>query len=96
MAASTAGCIFTRGASQVRFNAGSSVLKDRIRADVQLNFDAKLGTFLEQRYLVGANASCYGVAFELRRYLVYLPAPTPKLSYGIAVTLKNVGTIGTH
>ena len=83
-------------ASQVRFNAGSSLLKDRIRADVQLNFDAKLGTFLEQRYLVGANASCYGVSFELRRYLVYLPTPTPKLSYGIAVTLKNVGTIGTH
>lgn len=83
-------------ASQVRFNAGSSLLKDRIRADVQLNFDAKLGTFLEQRYLVGTNASCYGIAFELRRYLVYLPEPTPKLSYGIAVTLKNVGTIGTH
>jgi lipopolysaccharide assembly outer membrane protein LptD (OstA) len=83
-------------ASQVRINLGSSVLKDRMRADVQLNFDAKLGTFLEQRYLIGTNASCYGVAFELRRYLVYLPEPTPKLSYGIAVTLKNVGTIGTH
>jgi hypothetical protein len=83
-------------ASQIRFNAGSSLLKDRVRADVQLNFDAKLGTFLEQRYLVGTNASCYGIAFELRRYLVYLPEPTPKLSYGIAVTLKNVGTIGTH
>ena len=87
---------FDSSNSQVRLNAGSSVLKDRIRADVQLNFDAKLGTFLEQRYLVGANASCYGIAFELRRYLVYLPTPTPKLSYGIAVTLKNVGTIGTH
>jgi LPS-assembly protein len=87
---------FDSSASQFRVNAGSSVLKDRIRADVQLNFDAKLGTFLEQRYLVGANASCYGIAFELRRYLVYLPTPTPKLSYGIAVTLKNVGTIGTH
>ncbi|HEY6138089.1 MAG TPA: LPS assembly protein LptD [Thermoanaerobaculia bacterium] len=87
---------FDTSASQVRINAGSSLLKDRVRADVQLNFDAKLGTFLEQRYLIGTNASCYGVAFELRRYLVYLPEPTPKLSYGIAVTLKNVGTIGTH
>ncbi len=87
---------FDTSASQFRVNAGSSVLKDRLRADVQLNFDAKLGTFLEQRYLLGMNASCYGVAFELRRYLVYLPEPTPKLSYGIAVTLKNVGTIGTH
>jgi LPS-assembly protein len=87
---------FDSSASQIRLNAGSSVLKDRLRADVQLNFDAKLGTFLEQRYLVGTNASCYGIALELRRYLVYLPAPTPKLSYGISVTLKNVGTIGTH
>jgi LPS-assembly protein len=92
----TPGQTFDSSSSQVRLNAGSSVLKDRIRADVQLNFDAKQGTFLEQRYLVGTNASCYGIAFELRRYLVYLPTPTPKLSYGISVTLKNVGTIGTH
>jgi len=82
--------------SQVRLNAGSSLFREHIRGDVQLNFDAKQGTFLEQRYLLGANASCYGVALEFRRYLVYTPSPTPKNSFGIAVTLKNVGTIGTH
>lgn len=82
--------------SQIRINTGSSLLHDRIRADVQLNFDAKQGTFLEQRYLIGGNASCYGLAFEYRRYLVYDPLPRPANSYGIAVSLKNVGTIATH
>ncbi|HMC20365.1 MAG TPA: LPS assembly protein LptD [Thermoanaerobaculia bacterium] len=86
----------TSSNSQIRLNTGSSLLRDKIRADVQLNYDARQGIFLEQRYLLGANASCYGVAFEYRRYLVYDPFPKPTSSYGIAVTLKNVGTIGTH
>jgi hypothetical protein len=87
---------FDISSSQIRLNAGSSILHDRLRADVQLNFDAKKGTFLEQRYLVGGSGSCYGVALEFRRYTVYDPLPRPAISYGIAVTLKNVGTIGTH
>lgn len=84
------------GSSQIRLNTGSSLWRDRMRADVQLNFDAKKGTFLEQRYLVGATGSCYGVALEYRRYLVYAPLQRPITSYAIAITLKNVGTIGTH
>ena len=86
----------TSSSSQVRLNTGSSLLRDRIRADIQLNYDAKQGRFLEQRYLIGGNASCYGVAFEYRRYLVYDPQPKPTNSYGIAISLKNVGTIATH
>lgn len=82
--------------SQIRLNTGSSLLHERIRADVQLNFDAKQGTFLEQRYLIGGNASCYGIAFEYRRYLVYDPIQRPASSFGLAVSLKNVGTIATH
>jgi hypothetical protein len=82
--------------SQIRLNSGSSLLRDRIRADMQLNYDAHQGIFLEQRYIVGANASCYGIAVEYRRYLVYDPLPEPRNSFGLAVTLKNVGTIGTH
>jgi len=82
--------------SQIRLNSGSSLLGNRIRADMQLNYDAHLGLFLEQRYIVGANASCYGLAVEYRRFLVYDPLPEPRNSFGIAVTLKNVGTIGTH
>lgn len=84
------------GSSQIRINTGSSLWHERIRADIMLNFDAKQGQFLEQRYLIGGNAACYGLAFEYRRYLVYDPLPRPANSFGIAVSLKNVGTITTH
>ncbi len=84
----------TGDSSQVRINTGSLLAHDRIRADVQLNFDAKEGTFLEQRYLVGGNGSCWGLALEYRRYLVYTPEKKSISNIGIAVTLKNVGTIG--
>ncbi|HET8796552.1 MAG TPA: LPS assembly protein LptD, partial [Thermoanaerobaculia bacterium] len=85
------------GASQIRINTGSSLIRDRVRADVQLNFDANEGKFLEQRYLTGWTGSCYGVALEYRRYLVFGGAEDENFSsYGIAVTLKNVGTIGSH
>lgn len=90
------GTTFSTSSSQIRLNTGSSILQDRLRGDIQLNFDAKTGQFLEQRYLIGGNGSCYGVALEFRRYQVYVPSPRPATSYGIAVTLKNVGTIGTH
>lgn len=85
--------------SQIRLNAGSSLVKDRIRADVQLNFDAKDARFLEQRYLAGWTGSCYGIALEFRRYELFgsqFGEDTNRNSFGIAVTLKNVGTIGTH
>ena len=86
----------TQGSSQLRLNTGSSLLHDRIHADVQLNYNAKKGTFLEQRYLIGGNASCWGLTGEYRRYLVFGLENKAISSYGIAVTLKNVGTIGTH
>ncbi|HEX8619576.1 MAG TPA: LPS assembly protein LptD [Thermoanaerobaculia bacterium] len=85
------------GSSQIILNAGSFIVKDRIRSDIQLNFDAKEGQFLEQRYLTGWTGSCYGFALEYRRYRVYgSPQGDSLSSYGIAVSLKNVGTIGTH
>lgn len=90
------GVFVDTSSSQIRLNSGSSLLSDKIRADVQLNFDAKNGTFLEQRYLVGSTASCYGVALEFRRYLVYAPVQKAEWSAGVSITLKNVGTIGTH
>jgi len=84
--------------SQVRINTGSWIVRDRVRADVQLNFDAKEGKFLEQRYLTGWTGSCYGIALEYRRYLVFGGQTIDESlsSYGVAVTLKNVGTIGSH
>jgi len=83
------------GSSQVRINTGSNLWRDRMRADVQINFDAKEGKFLEQRYLLGGSGSCYGLALEFRRYLIYDPRQRAINNYGIAITLKNVGTIGT-
>jgi LPS-assembly protein len=86
----------TGGSSQIRINTGSSLVRDRLRADISLNFDADKGTFLEQRYLTGFTGSCYGIALEYRRYFVYGSQDENLSSYGIAVTLKNVGTIGSH
>jgi LPS-assembly protein len=90
------GVSFDSSSSQIRFNSGSSLFSNRIRADAQFNFDAKKGTFLEQRYLLGGTASCYGIALEFRRYLVYVPEEKPEWSAGLSISLKNVGTIGTH
>lgn len=90
------GISFDSSSSSIRLNAGSSLLHDRIRADAQLNFDAKNRKFLEQRYLLGGNASCYGLAFEFRRFLVYVPVEKIDWSAGISISLKNVGAIGTH
>lgn len=83
------------GSSQIRINAGSALVRDRIRADVQLNFDAENGEFLEHRYLAGWTGSCYGIALELRNYKVFGSqfADENRNSYGISITLKNVGTI---
>lgn len=94
---------FTTGdSSGVRLNVGSNI-RERIRADVQLNFDAKDAKFLEQRYLLGWTGSCYGIALEYRPYRVFvpneingLPEERSRATYGLAITLKNVGTIGTH
>ena len=89
----------SKGSSGIRLNTGSSLLGDRIRADVQLNYDATERRFLEQRYVAGWTGSCYGIGLEYRRYQVFNSAHgklEPDWSYGIAVTLKNVGTIPLH
>jgi LPS-assembly protein len=86
------------GTSGVRINAGSAIIKDRIRGDIQLNFDAKERKFLEQRYLAGWTGSCYGIALGFRRYELFGSQfdDSNRNSYEIAITLKNIGTIGTH
>ncbi|MGZ4807892.1 MAG: LPS-assembly protein LptD [Thermoanaerobaculia bacterium] len=82
--------------SQVRVNGGSSFWSNHLRADVQFALDTKASEILEQRYLIGGNGSCYGLAIEYRRYLVFDPLRRFQRGIGLAVTLKNVGTIGTH
>lgn len=86
------------GTSQVRINVGSDLVRGRMRGDVQLNFDAEEGRFLDQRYVLGWTGSCYGVAAGFRRYELFGSQfdDSNRNSFDIAVTLKNVGTIGTH
>lgn len=85
-------------AQQIRLDTGSWLVRDRIRTDVQFNYDAKSGKFLEQRYLAGWTGSCYGIALEYRRYLVFggLTDDESLDRVGINVTLKNVGTFGSN
>ena len=82
--------------SQVRISSGSSLLRDRLRADVQLSYDVGEGRFLEQRYLLGGTGSCYGIALEYRRFQIYVPELDQDSDYGIVITLKNVGSIATR
>ncbi|HUP62608.1 MAG TPA: LPS assembly protein LptD [Thermoanaerobaculia bacterium] len=86
------------GSSQIRLNTGSWIVKDRIRGDVQLNYNASDGRFLDQRYIAGWTGSCYGIALQYRRYLVFASASGDEEldDYGIAITLKNVGTFGSN
>lgn len=80
--------------SQFRVNAGAPVWRDKIRADVQLNFDASRNEFLEQRYMIGTHASCYSVALEYRDFPAFRlgEAPDRTRDYHLSVSLKNVGT----
>jgi lipopolysaccharide assembly outer membrane protein LptD (OstA) len=83
--------------SQLRLNAGSPLWHGKLRADAQLNYDAKKHAFLEQRYLIGGTGSCYSLSAEYRRYFVYdVRGPRQIWGVDLAITLKNVGTINAH
>jgi hypothetical protein len=86
----------TGDTSQVRVNTGGTFLQDKLRADVQLNFDAKEQKFLDHRYILGVTGSCYGVAVGYRQFLIYpLGVETTDWTVDFAVTLRNVGSIGS-
>ncbi len=83
--------------SQFRINTGSPLIGERLRTDIQLNYDAHQGKFLEQRYAFGTTGSCYGLGLAYRRILVYDARTGREKSDGyvdISVSLKNVGTFG--
>ena len=86
----------TGDSSQIRLNSGTNIWKDRLRTDVQFNFDVKRRHFLEQRILLGGTASCWGLTIEYRRYLVFTPTETALWNLSGAITLKNIGTIGAR
>ena len=82
--------------SHIRVATGGTFFANRLRTDAQINFDAEEGKVLDQRYILGGTGSCYGVAVALRRFLIYPRGiPEPDYSVDFAITLKNVGTIGS-
>jgi LPS-assembly protein len=87
----------TGESSQVRINTGSYIIRDRLRADIQLNYDAERGQFLEERYVIGWTGSCYGIAIAPRHFLNYDPrtgAEKSDWSFDFGFSLKNVGAVG--
>jgi LPS-assembly protein len=83
------------GSSQFRVSTGSTLFGDRIRADVDLSYDATQKQFIEQRYILGGTASCYGLSIGARRFLIYeAEGPEYDWNFDFSFSLKNVGTIG--
>jgi hypothetical protein len=82
--------------STFRVDTGSHIIRGKLRADIQLNYDAQRGKFLEERYVLGWTGSCYGIAVAPRRFLSY-PAGREQSEWGFdfGLTLKNVGTVGS-
>ncbi|HEX9161212.1 MAG TPA: LPS assembly protein LptD [Thermoanaerobaculia bacterium] len=81
--------------SQFRINTGSWIVRDRLRGDIQVNYDAKQGNFLEQRYVLGWTGSCYGLTLAPRRYLIYdARGVHGKFAVDFGFSLKNIGTVG--
>jgi LPS-assembly protein len=79
--------------SQLRVSSGGPLWKEKIRADVWVNYDVKDGAVLEQRYITSWFSSCYNIAFEYRDFLVRGSAtPNRNRDYQISINLKNVGT----
>ena len=81
--------------SQFRISTGAFLLRDKLRADVLLNYDAKQHQFLEQRYVFGWTGSCYGISIGPRRFLNYTSRGVqPDLTWEFSFSLKNVGSFG--
>jgi LPS-assembly protein len=79
----------TYDSSQFQVRAGVPVVRDRLRADVQFSYDAERKEFLEQRYILGYNGSCWGIRGEYRD----LTVPVPTQEYVVAISLQNIGTL---
>ena len=85
----------TGDSSQFRISTGTFLLRDRLRADILLNYDAKQEQFLEQRYILGWTGSCYGISLGPRRYLTYTSRGVQTdTAFEFSFSLKNVGSFG--
>lgn len=79
----------TVDSSQIQVRGGLPFLRDRLRGDIQISYDAEREDFLEQRYILGYFGSCWGVRGEYRD----LTVPVPTQEYIISFSLQNVGTL---
>ncbi len=85
----------TSDSSQFRVSTGLFLLRDRLRTDVLLNYDAKQKQFLEQRYILGWTGSCYGISIGPRRYITYTARGVrTESALEFSFSLKNVGSVG--
>lgn len=83
----------TGDSSQFRINTGLPLWRDRLRLDAAANYDATREEFLEQRWFVRFNASCYNIGLEFRDFLEFRTgAPRRNRDYRLSIDLKNVGS----
>lgn len=75
--------------SQLQLRAGSPIIPNRLRADVQFSYDAERSNFLEQRYILGYFGSCWGTRLEYRD----LSVPIETRDYLISISLRNIGEL---
>lgn len=75
--------------SQLQLRAGSPIIPNRLRADVQFSYDAERSNFLEQRYILGYFGECWGTRIEYRD----LTVPLPTRDYLISISLRNIGEL---
>lgn len=80
--------------NQIRFGTGAPIVPNRLRADVQVNYDIERDQLLEQRYVLSYFASCYNVALEFRDFIQFQGGSNPdhNRDYQLSISLKNVGT----
>jgi LPS-assembly protein len=79
----------TVDSSQVQLRAGTPVIRNRLRADIQFSYDAERSAFLEQRYILGYFGSCWGTRLEYRD----LTVPIETRDYLISISLRNIGEL---
>jgi LPS-assembly protein len=80
---------FGADSSQLQIRAGSPIIPNRLRADVQFSYDAERSNFLEQRYILGYFGDCWGMRMEYRD----LTVPVSTRDYLVSISLRNIGEL---
>jgi len=75
--------------SQIQLRAGTPVIPNRLRADIQFSYDAERSSFLEQRYILGYFGNCWGTRLEYRD----LTVPIETRDYLVSISLRNIGEL---